>query len=451
MYELCIIETFVTITKTEYESLLALVEELRTEILLLKSGKNSKTSHTPPSQDIGRSNTKSLREQSGKKSGGQFGHKGTTLLMKSVADKVIDHFPIACNHCGYALESISTHIVEERQEVVLPLEVKAQYVAHQKHEATCPHCLQKNQGIFPNHITSSIQYGPSVESLVGYLNVYQYMPYQRISNYLRDMFELPISEGTIQKMLVRLAQKAQPQYEAIQAQIAQSEVVGGDETGTSIGGKKGWFHTWQNRSFTFIAATMNRGFATVANYFPNGFPESVYVSDCWAAQLKVTSKAKQICIAHLLRELKNFEESIGCGWSIALKDLLKKAIILKHELKAEDYQNNQKVAAIKIQLSAMLQIESNDKHKKVQTFIKRLQKNEAHLLTFLTNPEVPPDNNASERAIRNIKVKTKVSSHFRTLNGAEIFARIRSLVDTALKNNQNVFSTFQLIANLKAE
>jgi len=109
-----------------------------------------------------------------------------------------------------------------------------------------------------------------------------------------------------------MTQNAQPVYKTIQQKIQQSEVVGSDETGSSYGGKKGWFHTWQTITLTFIVASLNRGYKTIEQYFKDGFPLSVYVSDCWAAQLKVKALLHQICTAHLLRELCNFEDALSC-------------------------------------------------------------------------------------------------------------------------------------------
>ncbi|MDR1882524.1 MAG: transposase [Prevotella sp.] len=72
------------------------------------------------------------------------------------------------------------------------------------------------------------------------------------------------------------------------------------------------------------------------------------------------------------------------------------------------------------------------------------------MLTFLYHPEVPPDNNGSERATRNIKVKTKVSGQFRNKDGkrADRFARIRSVIYTAIKNGQEVYPTLSCLAKV---
>ena len=78
-------------------------------------------------------------------------------------------------------------------------------------------------------------------------------------------------------------------------------------------------------------------------------------------------------------------------------------------------------------------------------------KHEKNVFTFLFHDKVPPDNNASERAIRNVKVKQKVSGQFKTENGAQFYAVIRSVTDTCIKNGQNVLAAFKTIAVLQPE
>ena len=72
-----------------------------------------------------------------------------------------------------------------------------------------------------------------------------------------------------------------------------------------------------------------------------------------------------------------------------------------------------------------------------------------HLFTFLFIEEVPPDNNASERAIRNVKVKQKISGQFKSNKTAQNFAKIRSVIDTTIKNGMNVLQALMLIANFE--
>lgn len=266
------------------------------------------------------------------------------------------------------------------------------------------------------------------------------------------MFGLKISEGSVDNLLERMAQKALPLYNKIREQVQQSHVVGSDETGSRFGGKKGWFHVWQTTRLTFIVASFNRGYSTINDYFTNGFPLTVYVSDCWAAQLKVAALAHQLCIAHLLRELRNFEDALSCRWSSQMKQLLQDAIALNKQMRSQDYLVlGIAVNKLEERLSELLLADHCASHKKVKAFVKRLKKNRNSILTFLHHPKVPPDNNGSERAIRNVKVKTKVSGLFRTERGATRFAIIRSVIDTSIKNTNNVFQALTLLFNLQPE
>ena len=138
------IEEFVTIPKQEYDSLKQLiidlqaqVKSLQEEIRLLKNGKNSNTSHTSPSQDIGRSNQKSLRVKSDKKTGGQQGHEGSTLEMRSAPDEVIDYRANYCSICSNSLTCASSIIEECKQEIVIP-PIQVQCIEHRSHSRVCP-------------------------------------------------------------------------------------------------------------------------------------------------------------------------------------------------------------------------------------------------------------------------------------------------------------------------
>jgi transposase len=418
---------------------------MKAEIALLKNGHDSTTSSTSPSHDTGRSNQHSLRVKSEKKTGGQPGHPGHALIMKEQADEIIEHNPCCCSACGESLDSVTGEILIRRQEVDLP-PVQARYVEHQSIVKTCPLCGLLNRGALPEHLKAPVQYGSSVKSLVGYMSVFQYLPYKRMSRFFSDIFHLPLSEGSIDNILEEMRQKASAAYETIHTRISGSEVVGADETGCHVNGKKSWFHVWQNTLLTFIVSFKSRGHQVIEEYFKGSF--IYYVSDCWASQLKTRAKAHQLCIAHLLRELLNFEKAVGSKWCIDMKELFYRALELKKNLTGEEYKNPPPtVLAIKEELNRLLKVDTTGFHIKLQALINRLVKNSDSILTFLSHPEVPPDNNGSERAIRNVKVKTKVSGQFRSIEGAERFAVLRSIIDTTNKNGRDVYTALRCVAD----
>ena len=96
----------------------------------------------------------------------------------------------------------------------------------------------------------------------------------------------------------------------------------------------------------------------------------------------------------------------------------------------------------------MLTYRLDKKLKELVSFQKRMLKYKDFILTFLYHPKVPPDNNGSERAIRDVKVKLKVSGQFKSWKGLENFLILRSITDTVLKNKQDVLNALNIIANL---
>lgn len=116
----------------------------------------------------------------------------------------------------------------------------------------------------------------------------------------------------------------------------------------------------------------------------------------------------------------------------------------------EDYLGtNQKTEGFEKRLPELLQIGCSGKHTKLRAFIKRLIKNRGAILTFLHHLEVPPDNNGSEWAIRNAKVKMKISNQFKSFDFANHYAVIRSVIDTTIKNSKNVFDALSCLADQK--
>jgi transposase len=458
------IEEKITISRKEYDNLkrdnaelkqqlseaLSMIRDFQIEIQFLKNGRKSDTSSTPSSQDYGRSNKYNLREKSNRKSGGQIGHKGSSLKMNENPDEIEKYIPVYCKQCGVEFGANTVFELHQRkQEVVIP-PIKARFIEHQSYRCTCSKCNTQTTTELPSHLKANIQYGRNIQALTTYLSVYQYMPSNRIKSYLKDIMNIPISEGTIYNIIESMSNKATPVYEIIKEKIATSKVVGGDESGVKINGSKAWFWVFQNPLYTFINVAYSRGYNTIIETFSNGFPMSIYVSDSLAAQLKINTKAKQLCLAHLMRELKSFENAFNCTWSPKLKQLFKDAISYKKQMTVEDYLGtNQKIKRFENQLTELLQIDCSGKHKKLRAFIKRLIKNRDAVLTFLYHLEVPPDNNGSERAIRNAKVKMKVSNQFKSFHFANHYAIIRSVIDTTIKNSKNVFDALSCLADQK--
>lgn len=445
-------QIIVTVNRTLQDQLILKdkeIQKLNAEVDKYKHRKDSNNSSTPPSQDQNRTKrNQSLREKSGKKPGGQPGHEGNTLKMTSTPDDVLAHIPTCCTSCGKEL--IDSPVLLDRRQVIDLPPVKAIIIEHQVYRriCTCGHCVD---GEFPKEATNNVNYGPRISAYISYLNVRQYMSTNRIKEYFEKVCNLHISEGTICNKLKDMATRLEIPYNAIRENLINSTTyVGGDETGCKINGDKGWMWTWQNETNTFIVASENRKAITISENFMVGFPKAVFIHDCWKSQINTSALNHQLCLAHLLRELNYFIELNKEKWSVQFKSLLKKALNLKPTL---DYKmdNSYEISLIEKECKKLLDQTIDFDNTKFKAFKNRMIKLSGYLFTFLHYQNVPPDNNGSERAIRNVKVKQKVSCQFKTFNGAKYFAIIRSVIDTCIKNSMDIFDALLKAAYFVAE
>jgi transposase-like protein len=264
-----------------------------------------------------------------------------------------------------------------------------------------------------------------------------------------DVFNIKISEGGLHCLLERFSRKTDPIYKLIKERIFNSRVVGVDETGARVGGKKHWFWTWQNEKLTYIAHSQNRGYATIEREFPNGLPNSVIVRDGWRAQAATEAEHHQMCLVHLQRSLNYLNQKYrSAAWGMSFSKLLESALHLnKQDRTLEKYCIDR--AKIIQELEKLLENPPDEKQKELYTFYKSMRRERQNLFNFLYIANVPPDNNGSERAVRNVKVKQKISGQFKVTKSAQNFAQIRSVIDTTIKNGLNVLESLSLIANLE--
>jgi len=417
---------------------------LKQKLEKYRTPKNSGNSSKPPSSDFPKlQKTQSLRTPSGKKPGGQLGHEGTTLKMTDAPDTVQIHRPNYCTCCGEDLSHYQAHYIGHRQVIDIP-PIKPIVTEHQVFEVHC-RCGHNNKSSYPDGIVTPVSYGPGVQSLVSYLSVRQYLPVERITELLSSLFGLSLSTGGVCYLLEKMKQKALPIYETIRQIVANGRVIGADETGVNINGKNHWAWTFQNTIATYIAIHQSRGKKAIDHIMPEGFENNILVTDCWPAYFTDSAAGHQLCTAHLLRELKFFTQKYPeSDWAPRLSELITQAL----RLRKENQVTPTKSGEINQTFSQLLTEPTPQKIKELGTFQKRMVKYSNYAFAFLDDPQIPPDNNASERAIRNFNVKEKVSNFFKSTEGSNSYAVIRSVIDTAIKNHQNPFVAIMLIATL---
>ena len=319
----------------QIKKLEARVLELLEVIQKMWVKKDSHNSSLAPSSDLFTEKNKSLRTKSNRPSGGQIGHKGDTLEMNALPDKVIELKSDFCSRCGSSTLDTSQVLKSIRQVVEIPPIVPI-YEEYQQFSCQCKNCGHHQVAEFPEAVKAPIQYGSSVATLVSYLSIYQSVPYNRLKKMFSQVYSLPLSEGTINNILIRVAGSCEVVYQQIKSNIVEAKIIGSDETGVKVDGSKWWIWVWQNIQNTFIVPSENRGFQTINSIFADGFLNATLISDRWAAQLKTYAQNHQLCLAHLLRELNFLEELEQNPFSTKFKTLIDAVFELKRVQKTQN-------------------------------------------------------------------------------------------------------------------
>lgn len=417
---------------------------------LEKPKKDSRNSSIPPSkEDIAsaeeRKRTKSLRKPSGKKSGGQLGHEGHTLPKADAVDEVVTIPLVKCPECGedlsdvQGLEKMSRQVVD----ISFPAPVVTQYTVFEK---VCPKCGRTICSEFPEGVNGEVSYGSNVQALVVYLCEEHAVSYQRVKRLMNDMFNINMSEGTIDNIVQRMTKRARNLYEKIKEKIGSSPVAGADETGIDIAGILHWLWVWQTETVSFFKPHAKRGYKAIEDTFDEGLPDTILVTDRHGAYFSMDVKNHQVCLVHLQRNLTYLTEVQPKNqWP---KDMLQLITDVMKERREKPWDGIDR-KGLRKRLDELLDRPLGTEDKEFVRMKNGLASKKDYLFTFLDNPDVPYDNNASERAVRPAKTKLKVAGLFRTFLGAEAYAVIHSIIDTAKKQAVSPFKELQMIAQLK--
>lgn len=434
------------------------IEKLKRQINDLKQGGSvapvqttSENSSLPPSKDpIGMKRTASLRQKSGKKSGGQPGHKGSTLNQSDMPEITIQCIPSpVCPKCGKAIDTCQTKVVEMRQTWDLPVPIVPVITEYQCMESVCTcgcHC----RGEFPQQVTAPVSYGPNIHAAVGYLSTFQVIPFKRLADAMFHLFGVRMSQGTVSNILNRMKKASAGAYDEIRKEVQCSKVAGADETGVKINGKGKWMWTFQTALATYLFADDKRGREAIDKHFPNGLPNATLVTDRHASYFSMNVENHQVCLAHLLRNLIFMTQLVPeSDWPVKMLQFLRKAIHTKNE--AGGAVSEEITRKLEEELDALFDdsphIENESKQKEMNSFINGLKNKKNYMLVFLTRDDIPADNNGSERSVRPVKTKMKVSGQFKTFGGAQAYANLHSVVQTARKKGENPFEALIRIAN----
>lgn len=427
-----------------------------------KAAKDSHNSSKPPSSDgLNKPKPKSLRQPSERTTGGQPGHSGHTLRMAEKIDHTVKHSVSHCVNCGRSLVQQAPDNIERRQVFDLP-EPKLEVTEHQSEVKTCV-CGCLNRAAFPIEVTAPVQYGLRVKSLAVYLKEYQLLPFDRLSEIMRDLFACKtFSEGTLANFSATCSRRLKPVDEFIHDLVTNAEVAGFDETGMRAIGSLHWLHTVSTRWLTWYFAHKRRGSEAMdsANILPNFRGRAVH--DFWNPYLKYDCD-HAFCNAHLLRELIFLWEEQNQQWAKTMIDHL---LAIKTAVTAA---RNARLAALPSEdiaqfharylevietgytqnpvtkLPAGPNRRGRRKQSKACNLLDRFRDHSDGILAFMHDFSVPFDNNLSERDLRMMKLRQKISGTFRSFDALIDFCRIRGYISTVRKNGLNTLDALHRV------
>jgi transposase len=436
--------------------------ERRVRELEAQIAKDSHNSSKPPSSDgLRKPNPKSLRPSGKRPSGGQRGHPGRTLRSVEKPDQTVYRRVERCSGCGCSLADQAPDRIERRQVFDLP-EPKLEVTEHQAEIKTCA-CGCLNRAVFPPEAVAPVQYGPRVKSVAVYLKEYQLLPFDRLTEIMRDLFGCEsFSEGTLANFGTDCSRRLEPVDAAIRDLAAKSSVVGFDETGVRATGSLHWLHNVSTRWLTWYFAHKRRGSIAMdaADVLPNFRGRAVH--DFWDPYLKFDCD-HAFCNAHLLRELVFLGEELDQLWAMPMKDHLlaiKAAVDAARDagtaaLPAEDidrfHARYLEIVADGYAENPVMKAPAGPKRRgrrkqsKARNLLDRFQNHADGILAFMHDFAVPFDNNLSERDLRMMKLRQKISGTFRSFDALLDFCRIRGYVSTARKNGLNALDALRRV------
>ena len=428
----------------EIESLSKENTALKAENQKLKAiiNKDSGNSSKPPSSD-GLRKIYNSREKTGRPVGGQVGHKGTVPTLLENPTNIINHKRERCD-CGGPVLYPDTYQAKQHVE----LEIKAVVTEHRSYSGFCECCNAKIENEMP--VQNIITYGETVKSFVAMLSCEGLVSINRIKTMLFEITDgvIRVSEGTIAKWNKELSGKLASFIKGIKEKLLLQAVLRKDETGIRVANSLQWLHVLSNEAMTLYFSHKKRGneadkeidiLPAYSGVLVHDHFKGLYTFRCDHAE----------CNAHILRYLKSVVETQKRAWATAMIVFLVNANSMVKKQKASNISGlgDAVVAECYSRYDEILgqgwleylHCEKKDYNGEDMKLLRRLKEYKSEHLRFLSDFQVPFDNNLAERDLRMIKSKTKVSGCFRGADGGSVFATIKSYTSTLRKNSRNIF------------
>jgi transposase len=376
-----------------------------------------------------------------KKRGAPFGHKGHFRQKSEHIDRTLDVYLDCCPLCGSEGISPCNHTTKHTQEDIEDGKLTSTCFVHCY--CWCPDCKSVVHGWGENEIPNAF-IGPDTRAKAAFLRHEIKVSYNDVQRTLHYLCGLTVVPGSIVGFDNKLAEKAEPLYEELKQSLQETAFIHVDETGW----KRDWLWIFTNPDIAFFHIDESRGSKVVIEHFGK-FYNGVLISDFWSAyRSKVGAFAKQKCLTHLLRDIRDLLKDEKLDLKVkafleGVKDLLRDAIRLHNMSSA--FSRNEYRSAKKDILKRFKKLRSNPEleHHETDNIRKRLINFKDELFVFLKYPMVSPTNNPAEQGIRNAVLFRKITFGNMTNRGKRNVSIIMTIIRTAKLRGLNPVKVLQ--------
>ena len=382
------------------------------------------------------------RNKRGKKIGAQKGHVACRRPKPVDIDRRHEHNLQSCPHCGN--ENLSQRTKKRTRIIIdIPEGFNVETVEHTINRTWCPECKRIVEPKVPDAL-EKCTFGNRILAFSSWLHYGLGSTVSQIVETFNYHLQMPISQGGLVEMWHRLAKILTPWYEQLKKDALSSAVLHGDETGWRVNGRTHWLWCFGNCDVTYYMVDRSRGSPAIHEFFQEFF-DGVLITDFWAAYNVARCADRQMCLVHLLGELKKvamYKDSSGdwAAFSKKLKRLVRDSIRLwkrREQLDRQLYARRREL----IELRLRQLIEAQWDNSQAERLRKRLDRYEDYLFTFLDKPYVPFDSSHAERSIRPAVIMRKNSYSNRSDKGARTQSTLMSIFRTLKQRNANPIST----------
>jgi transposase len=429
----------------------ALIEALWEEIEKLRKAaekrpkKTSKNSSLPPSQGFKSSVEPPPQSTSSVvKRAGSLGREGGGRPLSEQPDQMVKAHLQYCGDCGVALSVDLQKVMQRYDKIEIP-PIRPVVTQVERYGCNCPSCGNGQLAPVPARLAAGSPFGESIAALVTTLRYSHAISYARMQQLMKEVFGLEISEGAIANLLLHVKQQLSTTVNGIVTRLRQARVIGSDETSARVNGVNQWEWTFQNDQICLHVIRPSRGGDVMTEVLAGHCPE-VWISDLFSAQKTHPAEDWQVCLAHQLRDCQYGIDAGDDIFSARMKSILLWSIAVRHRWDAlAESTRYQYICRLYRQLEAVLALSPTQADGiRLQNRYRDLREN---LFLFLEDTTIPPTNNASEQALRLSVIFRKVTNGFRSDWGRDLFADVRSIVNTGKRQGLSAFQAISAALN----